>query len=181
MSIETKYIPDVFADIVSKVRLEYDTDNNERPFFYYGHPLEIERELALRDQNNILKFKKYPLIALYMDIEEDKTERIDLEYTISPTLLIMHRTVGTYTSEERYTEVFKPKLYPLYNLLIQKISESVYTNVGVYDTLPHTKTDRLYWGSSSAEGNTATGFNDYIDAIQIDLQGLEIFKTFNCQ
>jgi hypothetical protein len=178
----SKYIVDVFDDIVAAVRAEYDTTNNLEPYYIYGHPREIANRLALKDQDSVDKFRKFPLIVLIVDVEESHgNDDTRIDYTTSPTLLIVTNTQPTYTSEERYDNTFKPTLYPIYELLVSKMNESPSLHTQSTDDIIYTKIDRLFWGSATVNGNEGLIFNDFLDAIELNFSDLNIIKDNECQ
>jgi hypothetical protein len=91
-------------------------------------------------------------------------------------IIIATNTKAEITSPTRYNDTFRDVLYPLYDLLIEKIAK--YQNfTGIVEGLvPHNKTDRLYWGSQETSKNV---FNSYIDAIEISNLNL-IYNSIIC-
>lgn len=159
---------DIMADIVQDVRDEYDPTNDKKPFYLYGHPLDIFNILAAKSKHSTLKYDKYPLIALFQDFEEDTEVKGDPGLDVSVTgitLVIATETKENYHAPDRYTNTFTPILQPLYELLMKQIKRSklVYSD----DFYQHTKIDRLYWGKSDEFGSTANKTNDKLDAIVI--------------
>lgn len=176
-----QYLVDVFDEIVSDVREDYDTQLNERPYYLYGHPLDINNVLTQKSNNAEFKYKKYPLIALVQDFTETHGS-FPYFYTASPKILIVHSTQQAYNSEQRYENVFKTILYPIYNKLIQNLLDSRLIDNSIIEQLPHKKTDRLYWGKAGIQGNERKIFNDFLDAIEIDFTDLKIIRQITtCQ
>jgi hypothetical protein len=179
------YWIDVFSAIVAAVRSDsskpaaLDTDE---PFYMHGHPLEIINTLAEKDRNDVHKFNKFPLIALFQDFTETMGESQAVKSEVTDlNLIIAVNTSPEYSSEQRYDNTFRPVLYPLYDLLIEHITKSRYfanTDPGL---VPHNKIDRLYWGRSGLYGNEANVFNDYIDAIEIQNLNLSLRLGPNCE
>jgi hypothetical protein len=179
---DSKYFVDVFGDIVSAVRAEYDEANNLEPYYMYGHPREIANRLSLKDKSQVQKFQKYPLIVLLQDFQESHGDtNYNYDYTLPITALIVTKTRPTYTSEERYENTFKPILYPIYELLIEKINISEDIITQSIETIEYTKTDRLFWGAASTYSNEGLIFNDNLDAIELNFTGLQISRDNTCQ
>jgi len=186
--IDSSYFVDVFETVVDDVRADYNpiatayNSPDKEPYYIYGHQLEITNRLTKKNDGSE-KFEKYPLIALFQDFTEDHGNpdpRID--YTIPFTVIIVASTENTYISKERYDNVFKTTLYPLYRLLLQKIDRSPYIITDSEERIKHLKTDRLFWGTAGTYGNQALIFNDNLDAIEINFSGLDIIKTYTqCQ
>lgn len=156
------------TDLSVSVPSGIDTDS---PYYMYGHPIEIINTLAEKDKNGTYKFKKYPLIALFQDFEETRGETQFVNTSASLNIVIIVNSKRDYNSSQRYSNTFKPILYPIYNLLLKYISESNYFDLAP-DAVPHTKIDRVFWGKAGLYGGEANIFNDIIDAIEI--QNLEL-------
>ena len=164
-------IVDIFADIVAEVRKAYDPTSLEQPYYMHGHPVEIATILSEKDASNIYKFKKYPVICLFQDFDEDWSHS-SVECK-GLNIAIITETKAEYEAAERYQDTFKNELYPLFNLLLQKIKSSKHLNMTA-DQITFVKTDRLYWGR-----NEQLIINDFIDAIEISRLNL-IFSN-QCQ
>lgn len=125
MSIEFKYFPDVFKDVVDKVRLVIDpivtagdppvTTGGVSPVFRYGSYNELITDTATADNN---QQTKYPLVWLVWDSAEN-TENWSNEnfYTISPRVFICARCDVNESTEDAYTNRFKAILYPIWDEL----------------------------------------------------------------
>ena len=75
-----------------------------------------------------------------------------------------------YYIADRYEQVFKPILLPIYDSLIKRL-----IHTGNFAFKPtHSKQNLMYWGE-----NNENFVNDYIDAIHITNLNLGVFKT-NC-
>lgn len=170
---------DVFGDVVADVQDQYDAVNGEKPYYEYGHPRDINKVLTMKDRSAIDKFKKWPLIALILDLTESSGD-IKYKYTVSPRVLILATTDKNYVSKQRVEKTFKPTLYPIYNLLLDSISNSGYFDVSGVDGIEKEKTDRLYWGSEGIYGSEGLIFNQHLDAIDIQFNNLSVFQKNNC-
>lgn len=151
------------------------TDKANVPYYMFGHRLEISQRLTNMAGDGILKYQKYPLVALLMD----NTETIEggvINYNLR--ILIVAMTAEDDRAQARYDKVFIPILYPLYNSFISNIAKVPgFMWPKDFDYPPHKKTDRPRWGISANEGNLANVFNDPLDAIEItDLRVNQNFK-----
>lgn len=144
------------------------------PYYDYGHITDILQKLTIKDGNNDYKFQKYPLIALLLDISESHGEDTNYKYSFSPLILILAKTDKNYTSQERYTNIFKNTLYPIYERLMQEIKLYRKFDFRYKVLIPHTKTDRVYWGSIGAFGNVGIQFNDYLDGIELKIDNINV-------
>lgn len=150
------------------------TDLANMPYFMAGHPVEISNRLL--DKNNKgQEYKKYPLIALKMDIEESFDEGL-VDYNLN--IAIFCYTDKNWNAEERIENVFKPVLAPLYDEFIKQLNYSgLFQWEGDSRVPPHKRILRPYWGNSQKNGNTEHMFSDPLDAIEI--QNLKLKKLFN--
>lgn len=186
MTTQPVYIVDVMAAIVQAVSTEVLTtiQANETAVmgrtairainYQYGHFRELIQTLAQMDLSTDLRFQKFPLVYLAMDFKETRGKLAGVYADVSLNVLICHQTDGNYKVADRYVNVFKPVLYPIYYSLIKQISKSPMTFPASADMIPHDKWDRSFWGTSKQAGSGGTDrsvLNDYVDAI--DIQNLQ--------
>jgi len=162
-----KTIVSIFDEIVANVRAKYDKDNNEKPYYMHGHPIEIANILSQKETSSSHKYKKYPVICLLQDFDEEHDGQ---RVSASLNLVIITESKQDYEAGERYNDTFKNTLIPIYGLLMAEIIRSKHM-----DLLPRnikwTKTDRLFWGR-----NDESVVNDFIDAIEIQNLNLTFHK-----
>jgi hypothetical protein len=176
-----RYSVDMFEEIVANVRAKYDEANNLEPYFDYGHILDILSKLTAKDDNDVNKFRKYPLICLILDQKETHGTSVNYQYTFAPRLLIVTSTQKEYTSQDRTNNTFKPILYPIYDLLIEEVKKYKYFGFEPRSLWPHDKYDRYSWGASEIFGNVGVIFNDYLDGIEIISENINVYKqASNC-
>jgi len=160
-------ITDQIGDVVKAMRVAAGQDPIEgAPYYMYGHRLEINNRLALMNANPSKAKKKYPLIALKLDIPA-VVEGDMLKYDLN--IAILAYTDKTYTAEQRMDNVFKPVLFPLYDSFMEKLKRSGHFT---WDKMlvsrpPHTKVDRFYYGTLSAEQSVKNVFSDPLDAVEL--------------
>lgn len=175
-------VRDIFEQIVNSVSnevtpyLQTVDQNIQRVQFMAGHPLEITNRLTKRDDNG-LYLEKYPLIALFHDFDEQRGRQVGEYARLSLRLIIANNTSSEFIADQRYEKNFKPILYPIYESLLKQITLAKkdkwqYFNMYGENSIPHIKTDRLFWGTPTAYANTANIFNDYLDCI--DIRNLEL-------
>lgn len=135
------------------------------PHYLYGRTLTISNVLTEMEKDSTRKYKKYPLIALRLDTPETIVDGLR-EFNLNLAFLTL--TSRNYTDEQRMANVVKPVLYPLYEEFMTQFG-----NVGLFmwpgnqDKPPHTKIDKLYWGTTGANGNEANTFPDVLDAVEV--------------
>lgn len=165
------YLVDIMTAIVQKVSDELEASIGA-VHFIYGHPVEAVNTILEMTKNPTSAAKKYPLIFMYMDFDEEHDGTIDQGVKVSLRFALATWTDPKWKAAERYTNTFKPILYPLYDEFLYRIASSGYFLVTSENTIPHTKTDRPYWGSSNGQGNVA---NDHCDVIELTNMKLNVF------
>lgn len=181
---QRRYIVDIMADIVAAVSAELTPQLQaydpllQAVNYQFGHPLEILETLKQRDESVTLRYKKYPLVALFTDIEEDKglLGRYSSEEL---TIMVVYHTLPTYKAEERLMKTFKPVIHPIVDSLVKIISNSPYFLNGDPDLIVRKETDRYFLGRQGTSGrqdnvsnlsNIANLANDYLDATELKIQ-----------
>lgn len=178
---DRRYFVDIFESIVERVQELYDTTNQEVPYCLYGHPLDVLGVLTEKDKSQVYKFKKYPVVILIQDFDEDHGNNITYGYNLPEIrVLIADLTQPTYHASQRYENIFKPILYPIYRHLLVAMNESIDIDTKDIDQISHTKTDRMFWGTQTSFGSDASVLNDYLDAIDITFRDINVFTTLGC-
>jgi len=132
------------------------------PYYMYGHPIEIVKILSEKDRSQTFKYQKYPLIMLVQDFRETVFTGGS---EANLTFILANITKPNYVAEDRYTNNFKPILYPLEAKLKRTLKMSGLTQLLNPDSIE--ETDKLYWGKEGLYGNEGNIFNDCIDAIEM--------------
>ncbi len=145
------------------------------PYYEYGHMLEIAQTLGEKDTSERLKYQKYPLIALKLDLPEDRQEITSVK--VNPTIYLIHHTEGEYYAKDRLNNVFIPILDPLHEKFIDALTNSTLLNNE--RQIEHNSERRYYWGNVLPQWNDKVQMNDKIDAIE--LNGMELqFAMTSC-
>lgn len=143
-------------------------DGGDAPYYLYGHRLDISNRLDRMGQDKVNKYRKYPLIALRMDIDE---EIIGDVTRLNLNIALMKKTSKQWSTVERYQNNFKQSLIPLYELFMDTLRDSgLFMWEGEIERAPHTRIIRPYWGTVSSppsEGSDKNVFTDPLDAIEI--------------
>jgi len=168
------YVVDDIGTVVSQMVVRAPLDV---PAYLYGHQLDINNQLLRLQQDPLKKEQRYPLVALFLDIEEPVINGV-INYKLN--LVIVAKTNPNDSAVMRFedTKVFKTILNPLYEAFFKSLGDSgLFMWPGVMERPKHSKFFRPFWGKPITEQletkkNEANIFNDYLDAIQI--KGLEI-------
>ena len=167
-------IVDVVSRIVDKVRLEYDPTNNEQPYFLHGHPLEIINTLKEYTVDSSLKYKKFPLIALFEDIKDSGASGI-FSHQAKLNILIITDTDPNYKASDRYEKTFNEILTPIFNLFVKHYQLSREIHTGKRSLKPE-RINHLFWGRKGLYGSNANFFEDAIDAIEIESLDFKVYR-----
>lgn len=151
-------IVDQFSQVAALVSSAY----GQTVHFRHGHMLEVANIVQQMVKDPDID-KRYPIIALQHDFEQDPVPFKGTELK-GLKLYIITLSRPEYIAEQRKELIFKPILYPIRDILIEQIARSGYfEQQSVEDVLEViTLTDRYYWGSSSVMGNTANIFLDWV-------------------
>jgi len=150
--------------------------------YNYGHPIEIANTLLELSKAELTRDMRFPLLALITDFSETK-DSPDYYCKASLYFLLANLTDPTLKADERTEINFKPVLHPIYEEFIRQIQRSKHFDIQYNQNIPHTHTDRYYWGRAGTFDNTMWGksglyggegniLNDKVDVIEIS--GLEI-------
>lgn len=140
--------------------------------YQYGYVSELRETLA---QMNVVSSTKYPLVWL---VQPFTISRVNGGYYGDVTLrmFIIQETVKTYKATERMANTFKPVIYPVYRELIDQILFRSDLFDGTMDShIPHSVTDRYYWGEEQSKA-----LNDVFDCMEISNLKLKISNKQNC-
>ncbi len=153
-------IEDMMGDVVAEMRA---MAGETTPYYQYGHIAEISDILKNMEGDPVNRNRKFPLIILRLDNPGQVDDEI-VRWNLN--LAIVTFTDAGYRAPERLENVFKPVLFPLYELFIDALKLSPHFSWdGNYPE--HTKIDRYYWGSTSGFRNAKQIFDDPTDAIEI--------------
>lgn len=169
---ERRYLVDIMRDVVAAVQtdvlpaLQAYQPSIEAVHYEFGHPIEILETLRQMSQAPSLEFKRYPLVALFTDIEENKgTKGVYGKEEI--TLLIVNSTIPEYKAATRLEKNFKQIIHPVVDSLIKCICDSPYFVEGDPDIIERTETDQYFIGRQGTAGNEANTTNDYLDGTRL--------------
>lgn len=155
------YVVDNIGKVVTSMRMVTDGP----PFYMYGHKVEINNELQGKNHKSAQQSRKYPLILLNMDIAENVENGV-VKYILNVAIVAM--TKETYTAQQRFENVIKPVLGPLYDGFVAGLKDSPdFFWSGDQSIPPHTRVIRPYWGKAALNANEELVFDDPLDAIEL--------------
>jgi hypothetical protein len=150
------------------------------PTFVYGDMNEVVQKIHLLSQTPALNAARYPLIAMFTDVTEQKGNQAGIQASITIAhILFVHVTIKNYHAEQRKEKVFKPVLQPMYELFLQKLAESTAVQSIDWKQIKHNKTDRYSWGKSAFfQDNNLTVEN--CDAIHVEQLQISVLRKKQC-
>jgi hypothetical protein len=175
-------VVDVIGEVVGKTSTAIEKSAGKKVFYQYGHIIELD-EILRSYSNSTKEFReqKYPAIFLLTDFLEKRDSRPDYETEAFLQLLIVAGSVKDYRTADRYREVFKPVLHPIYEAFIKQLEKDSRILKQKYGLIPHDFINRsLISGFQlrTQTGTTKNLFSDFIDAVEINNLNLIILK--NC-
>lgn len=148
-------VPNLIEQVVDLVRTN-EGYTGGKPYYFYGWPVEINKELFARKSTG-----KYPAIFLRLPFTASKVRELT---TLTLNLAIVDFTNKGYFTAQRYDNVIDPVISPLYSQLFKWIKASgLFINTGTPD---HDWKDMLYY-SSDKDKKDKSAFSDPLDAREI--------------
>lgn len=174
------FIGDDIETVVASMR----TVTDGPPFWMYGHRTEIASRLRDLGKYKTTQEKRYPLIALRVDIPGEVLGSVKQYSSLNIAIITM--TDRQYNAEDRMELVFKRTLYPLYYQFMRGLKTCGLFMWPKGQKFPdHVPIERFFWGTGytgntpgAEPGSTKELFDDPVDAIEIvNLKLNTTFKT----
>lgn len=164
-----KYIEDQIGTIVTAVAAKL-TPGIAAVNYLFGPVEEIDESLRQMTKNLTQSEAKYPLVALFTDIEESRGKDSAVESELSLHIIVGCLTKPEYTASERLTLNFKTIIIPVYEQLLKSMASSGLFYQAVWQDIEHTATRCYKYGKGKYE------FSDYIDCIELTNLKLTLYK-----
>lgn len=159
MGFKAISVVDVIGSVVTEVK-----KTQPNVFYYHSRVPELSSALASMMKGNKVVF---PLIYLVENITE--TPNPDAKVAdVSLTIYIATTSKQDINSNERHETVFKPKLYPIYEALMNALYKSKDISFSYKEWPPHRKTDIPFVSGDEMLANKC------LDAIKIENLELKI-------
>lgn len=170
-------LADIFRNIVKRVSNDLGYDVN----YQFGEWKQISAIMEKMSKSSFSEMKKYPLIALFTPIIEDKSIP-NLYCQATVRMLIATRTLSGYTNEQRLAISYKEKLYPAYESLIKNIQDEKLFDFGPRSVVEHRYSDNMRYGSRGVYGSDEKiPFCDLFDGIDIMDLKIRVKPENNCK
>jgi hypothetical protein len=141
--------------------------------YLYGDVNEVIQKLYDMSKTASTSVNKYPVVAMFTDIPDDRGDRPDIQCDVTiPGIIIATETKQSYQAENRLSKI-ESVLKPIYAELLDNIAKhSAFTDTDA-TLIIHTKINRLSWGKSAIFSDRNLGI-DFIDAIELQNVQLSI-------
>lgn len=168
---------DIFGDIVAATsvkllaQLQIVKPEITAVNYLYGMPLEIPALLTTYNDTP----QKYPLIAFFLPAEQTNGNDIGIAETDRLRFIIAaYSGDQTKRSKQRFTENFKPILYPIFDEFLNQMFLDSRLFITDPDNISYIKKDWPFWD----DGKDTNPFNDVLDVIEVNFTKLKINLTY---
>lgn len=157
------YLPDIMQGVVARADADFFGRAID-PFHVYfakGIHEQAARDLYASPDN-------YPLVWLVMNFPEVRGKDFSIYGEATCTLFLLAPTSAQYTQQQRDDLIFKPRLLPLYQAIMDEIAAEPGFQFKGSGSIEHTRQVRPYWGGGGVNGmDTPNLFEKQVDAITI--------------
>jgi hypothetical protein len=175
----TPYLPDIMQGVVERVSAAFQArfDDQFAVFFEKGNHPQVSRAVYQTDKTGT---GHWPLV--WLEMPEKITFgnwRIYGEAEIE--LYLVMPTDNKFTQQQRDDLSFKPRLTPIYEVLMQEMKRERWFQTG-YGPIQHSRMLLPFWGFGAVNGVDVKGGNmmgKNVDAIRIRIPKIAI-KRQNC-
>jgi hypothetical protein len=168
MVTDLPILSDIISGVVARVNVITQADVDSFPVvFRFGPVSQVSKEV----------YEVNDMVIWLIEKGEDRTKAV--EYGAATVdIIIALPTVETWTMDERMNTNYKPKLLPVYELLLNELKTE--KKLSVSRKVDHRKYNLYYWGGGSINGTNAPNlWEKMIDAILIENAQLPI-RNNNC-
>jgi hypothetical protein len=169
-------IVDIFSDVIKAVDTVLYPSIGKNIFYQYGSSIQILEKLIQLNNGITSKQTRFPLIAIFQPFDEDMGGNGYYTQLTLPKVVIATLTKKDIGVEKRYTETFKPLLYPIYYEFLNQIVQNGNFIINDPGLIPHTKSDNP--GSEPPKG---TEFQEFVDSIDLFNIELTVNNQLNCK
>lgn len=178
MVIPDPYLPDIMEGVVARVNAAFSLRPEDpfNVFFEKGNMSQVGRQVYANGNSN------GPMVWLVMPFAGVRGKDFSIWGNITCNLLITIPTDGKYTQQQRDDQSYKPRLLPIYDVLMQEIKRERWFSFAGPNRIEHVQVIRPYWGGGDVNGvNTPNLFKKEVDAIGIDNLQLRVkLSNNNC-
>jgi len=178
MALEYRYIEDDLRTVIQSVsdvitpKLQIYDSKITGVHYWFGTKLEIIETLTQKSKNNTDKFQKYPLVCLFIDVDENKGVQKGNIEDLKLNMAIIYGTLNNFKAYERLEKTFKPVIMPIYFELLNQISLNGNMFLGAYpvNNIKHKIARKYRWGETPISGDNQNMIQDYVDGLELTLE-----------
>lgn len=178
MALEYRYIEDDLGTVVSAVSVaitpklqEYDSKITG-VHYWFGTKLEIIETLTQKSKNDVDRLKKYPLVCLFIDVDENKGLQKGSVEDVKLNMAIIYGTLHNFKAYERLEKTFKPVIMPIYFELLKQISlhGNMFMGATPVNNIKHKIARKYRWGETPISGDNKNMIQDFVDGLELTLE-----------
>ena len=157
------YLPDIIQNIVSRVDAVFSSRPTDpfNVFFDKGNYAQAWKDVHQFAGSN-------PLVWLAMPYSSQRGRTPNYYAETTFTLWVVMPTENTFTQQQRDDNTIKPRLLPVYDVLLQEIEREGWFAFSKSFTPEHTMVVLPYWGMGMPNGTDADNFfGSKYDAIKL--------------
>lgn len=157
------YLPDILEAMVARINTAFSTRPTDPFTVAYG------KGNYSQVSNDLFKTETKSNIIWFIMPYQQKRGTTTLYYgDASFSVVIASATEPHITQQQREDLIFKPRLFPMYDLLMQEIEREGWLSPYKSGTPEHTMVIRPYWGGGDANGQAVDNlFKMKADAISV--------------
>jgi hypothetical protein len=159
----TPYLPDIMQGVVQRVSDAFAARATDpfNVFFEKGIYNQVTQSVYRASE------VRYPLVWLIMPYSTRRGEP-GIFGEVTCTLIIANPTSVEYTQQEREDLNFKPRLLPVYEVLLEEINREKWLMTSGVGKIQHNQVIRPFWGLGDAQGPSQENmFGRNVDAISV--------------
>ena len=145
---------------------EIEEMNTPEISYIFGSGEYVKDELDVYSKAVDTSEAKLPLIALFLPIQEDRTDS-EFYTKASVRILIACSTAVEYSNEQRLVYSFRNILRPIYRRFLEVLSEDSRLFLGADEHIPHNYSENYDYGKYGAFAQSGEKVSEPIDAINI--------------
>lgn len=172
-------IIDIVRDVVARVSARYLEEHSQEVQFLHGSSVYVKEVLDALTQSMSTTDYKYPLIALFTPIEEDRTDP-KLFTSSEVDIMIANGSIREWTNEERERFSFCSVLRPVYRMFLEELMRDRRLRISYDGIIPHRYSENYSYGRYGATDANGEMLSDPIDAINLKSLRLEVKPIKNC-
>lgn len=183
-------IVNIFSDVVQNIsadlKIRYAKHNGEikeitcPPIKYiFGNAQYVKDELDAYSKYSKTSETKFPLIALFCPIDEDRSDE-NYHTKAKISLIIACSSCKDWSNEQREKASFQYILRPIYKKLCDVLKEDARFDWGYTPIIKHKYSENYSYGRYGAYTEKGDEVSEPIDAINIRALEIKITKPLNC-